>query len=57
MILNLFFAFTFLIYTVKTQDSVKFCPNGYHVCKNNGLCLVIDEQSLICICTNDYTGI
>jgi hypothetical protein len=51
----LFLIFT-CVYTVLAQDTVKFCQPGFEICKNDGLCLVVDNQNVLCICTFGYGG-
>ena len=52
-----FFILIISFITVLSQESVKFCAPGFEICKNDGLCLVVDNQNLLCICTAGFKGI
>ena len=60
MIFNKLFIFFFCIYNVKSQltttaPTVTVCQIN-NVCKNNGTCLVINNQDIICTCQPGFTG-
>ena len=39
-----------------TGSTVTQCRSDVVICKNNGLCLVLNDNSVICICKHGFAG-
>ena len=43
--------------TIATNTIVEECPAGSTICKNGGQCLLLNRNSIICACSQGYSGI
>lgn len=48
---------TDLIESTTTAIKIKQCPENLNICKNNGLCLILNELTIYCSCNSGYSGL
>ena len=41
---------------VTSIANVVSCPSGLNICQNGGICLIVDNTQVVCICPVGFTG-